>query len=456
MNDSLLLHTIVANALISTGTGVPPFKGDIGIAASRAIRTDGSLRTLGFSARIEDIGAVLLQEAFVGVAPRTQRRGEQARRSRPRACCGSTSTGPTSCRRLWAFLAERPCHLLIESGGSGGVHAYWKLAAPLPATRSTDDVTIEPIERANDGSSTRSASTPTGGRRRRPAVPERARVMRLAGTINHKTGAYARVLDADLRAARLPARGARRRPRPTPRQPRRRAAGPRLGRRRGPVQADRAARVLPAPRRDPRPARRARVLPGAPAPRHAPVLQRRRRARAGLVLSQRELRGARRDLRPGVGVLLGGPWGRELRGAAFTRARARAPRLRRCPDGRREPRRRACDAESLTWCACMTTIDARHRRPRRARVREPAAAARRRRWRWSRCWSARPHAGNGDAVDAADRRRARASLAPSDTRRRWTRARAATCPIVITGGDAMTIRPLRTAPRRDAATRWPG
>ena len=56
MNDSLLLHTIVANALISTGTGVPPFKGDIGIAASRAIRTDGSRRTLGFSARIEDIG----------------------------------------------------------------------------------------------------------------------------------------------------------------------------------------------------------------------------------------------------------------------------------------------------------------------------------------------------------------------------------------------------------------
>ena len=56
MNDGLLLHTIVANALISTGTGVPPFKGDIGIAASRAIRTAGSLRTLGFSARIEDIG----------------------------------------------------------------------------------------------------------------------------------------------------------------------------------------------------------------------------------------------------------------------------------------------------------------------------------------------------------------------------------------------------------------
>jgi Zinc carboxypeptidase len=56
MNDSLLLHTIVTNALIAPGTGVAPFKGDIGIAASRAIRTDSGRRSLGLSARIEDIG----------------------------------------------------------------------------------------------------------------------------------------------------------------------------------------------------------------------------------------------------------------------------------------------------------------------------------------------------------------------------------------------------------------
>ena len=37
---------------------------------------------------------------------------------------------------LWAFLAERPCQLLIASGGSGGVHAYWQLAEPLPARRA--------------------------------------------------------------------------------------------------------------------------------------------------------------------------------------------------------------------------------------------------------------------------------------------------------------------------------
>ena len=40
---------------------------------------------------------------------------------------------PGQLHALWAFLAQRPCHLLVETAGSGGVHAYWKLAEPLPA-----------------------------------------------------------------------------------------------------------------------------------------------------------------------------------------------------------------------------------------------------------------------------------------------------------------------------------
>ena len=56
MNDGLLLHTIISNAVIVTGTGVAPFKGDIGIAASRSVRSDSGRRSLGFSARIEDVG----------------------------------------------------------------------------------------------------------------------------------------------------------------------------------------------------------------------------------------------------------------------------------------------------------------------------------------------------------------------------------------------------------------
>jgi Zinc carboxypeptidase len=56
MNDSMLLHTIVSNALIVTGTGIAPFKGDIGIGANRSIRTTSGRRSVGVSARIEDIG----------------------------------------------------------------------------------------------------------------------------------------------------------------------------------------------------------------------------------------------------------------------------------------------------------------------------------------------------------------------------------------------------------------
>ena len=56
VNDSMLLHTIVSNALIVTGTGVAPFKGDIGIGANRSIRTASGRRSVGLSARIEDIG----------------------------------------------------------------------------------------------------------------------------------------------------------------------------------------------------------------------------------------------------------------------------------------------------------------------------------------------------------------------------------------------------------------
>jgi hypothetical protein len=56
MNDSMLLHTIVSNAVIVPGTGVAPFKGDIRIAAARAIRDTSGGRAVGLAARIEDLG----------------------------------------------------------------------------------------------------------------------------------------------------------------------------------------------------------------------------------------------------------------------------------------------------------------------------------------------------------------------------------------------------------------
>ena len=68
---------------------------------------------------------------------------------------------------LWSFLAERPCHLLIQSGGSGGVHAYWKLAAPLPATCLAHGPEASRSNAPTRGSSTPLASTPKAGRRSR-------------------------------------------------------------------------------------------------------------------------------------------------------------------------------------------------------------------------------------------------------------------------------------------------
>ena len=135
------------------------------------------------------------EEAFVGVAPRTRRRGSKDAVAATRFLWVDVDR-PGQLPALWAFLAERPCHLLIESGGSGGVHAYWKLAAPPARGVSGVD---EPIERAN-ARIIHALGIDADGRPTvaDPQCRERARVMRLAGTVNYKTGAYARVVEADL------------------------------------------------------------------------------------------------------------------------------------------------------------------------------------------------------------------------------------------------------------------
>ncbi len=102
---------------------------------------------------------------------------------------------------LWDFLAERPCQLLCESAGSGGVHCYWKLAEPLPAERldeRTGEV-VELIERANLRLIHALGSDPDGT----PNVADRQcanrdRVMRLCGSPNHKRGEWARIIEADF------------------------------------------------------------------------------------------------------------------------------------------------------------------------------------------------------------------------------------------------------------------
>jgi hypothetical protein len=55
-NEDRLFHTIVRHATLLTGTGVPPFVGDVGVVAQRVVRRIEGERRLGLAARIEDIG----------------------------------------------------------------------------------------------------------------------------------------------------------------------------------------------------------------------------------------------------------------------------------------------------------------------------------------------------------------------------------------------------------------
>ena len=229
---------------------------------------------------------------------------------------------------LWAFLADRPCHLLVQTGGSGGVHAYWKLDRPLAATHLIESDGRGASSRSNAhtcGSSTTSAPTRTASRDvADPAVKDRSRVLRLAGTVNYKTGEYARILEADFAAARLPDRARSSATSPTPRRARLPATTSALG----------GASTTPDPYKRISPPEYFEQLAGidvprgglvsCPAPRtRSPsvVLGRhRRRPRAGAVTpASCGARGAIYDL---ASVLLGGPHGRDLRGDAFKRARA--------------------------------------------------------------------------------------------------------------------------------------
>jgi hypothetical protein len=145
--------------------------------------------------------------------------------------------------------------------------------------------------------------------------------MRLAGTINHKTGAYARVIDADLQ---LPGYRLEQLigdlPDPAPATPRR--SGPRSAahddpyKRIAPPEYFRRLAGISVPRGG---------LVCCPAPWHE---DRHPSCSVGTDPAQGwcchssgcGARGAIYDL---ASVLAGGPWGRELRGDAFHRAHAR-------------------------------------------------------------------------------------------------------------------------------------
>ena len=252
--------------------------------------------------------------------PFGRRRGATSTRSARPASCGSTSTSPTSCRRCGRSSPSGPCHLLVESS-AGHAHAYWKLDRPLPATdviESTGEL-VEPIERAHlrliHHLGTDADGKPNVAD---PACAERSRVMRLAGSVNGKTGAHARILEADLALPAYPI-GQLVGDLPDPRHVR--AARAHRRRRRTRTRTSGSARASTS---SGSPGSSSHATGSCTAPRTRTGS---RPARSGVDASQGwrchagtcGARGAIYDL---ASVLLGGPWGPQLRGDAFRRARA--------------------------------------------------------------------------------------------------------------------------------------
>jgi hypothetical protein len=67
MNESMLFSVKVKGASIVTGTGVPPFTGDIGLVATRSVRDREGRRELVISTRVDDIGDLRVYGALEDV-----------------------------------------------------------------------------------------------------------------------------------------------------------------------------------------------------------------------------------------------------------------------------------------------------------------------------------------------------------------------------------------------------
>ena len=269
---------------------------------------------LALAARHADRG----EEVLVAPATRAAARGDKHVVTETR-CLWVDVDRPDGLPALWAFLAERPCHLLVESS-AGHAHAYWKLEQPLPATlviEATGEL-VEPIERGHlrliHHLGTGADGKPNVAD---PACAERSRVMRLAGSVNGKTGVHARILEADLALPAYPVRQlVGDLPDPTP-----------------PVApSPRVSGASPDPYKRIGPREYFERLAGIVVPRdglvHCPAHEDRvPSCSVGTDASQGwrchaggcGARGAIYDL---ASVLLGGPWGPQLRGEAFKRARA--------------------------------------------------------------------------------------------------------------------------------------
>lgn len=159
-----------------------------------------------FVRREDDAG----KEVFVGVTHRTEQRGSKDVVDWTRWLWVDVD-GAEQLPAMKAFFnqktdalpAGRIPHMVVESAGSGGWHAYWMLREPLQARYALDSGgEIEWIERANRrllyGMGWHEDHGKIVPDVADPKCAERARVLRLAGTRNFKTGRRARIVFADL------------------------------------------------------------------------------------------------------------------------------------------------------------------------------------------------------------------------------------------------------------------
>jgi hypothetical protein len=237
-------------------------------------------------------------EVFAAPAVRREPRGDKHAVAHTRALWVDVDQ-PGELPALWAFLAARPCHLLIESGG-GGAHAYWRLDQPLPATRVLDGGELEePIEHAHLRLIHHLGVGADGKPKvADPSCKDRSRVMRLAGSINRKTGRHARILEADFRLAPYPIAALIGDLRDPPSQRQGRRGGRTIDhnepyKRISPPEYFEALAGIDVPRGG---------LPRAMAHRRTPIVLGRDRLNAGLEMPRRQLRRRRGDLRPCVGA----------------------------------------------------------------------------------------------------------------------------------------------------------
>jgi hypothetical protein len=260
------------------------------------------------------------EEVFAAPAVRREARGDKHAVAHTRALWVDVDE-PGQLPGLWAFLAARPCHLLIQSGG-GGAHAYWLLDQPLPAIQDTGSgKAVEPIEGAHLRLIHHLGVGPDG----KPdvadlACKDRSRLMRLAGTVNGKTSQHARILEADFQLAPYPIAALVGDLADPPSNSRGQRTGSAIG------QGDPYKQISPPEYFE--------TLAGIEVPRDGLVRcpaswheDRHPSCSVGVTSAQGwcchsgscGARGAIYDL---ASVLLGGPFGQELRGEAFKRARA--------------------------------------------------------------------------------------------------------------------------------------